>query len=243
MPEFASPPAQDSSAAPDPASPANGPSADRPAIGAVQRLSWGLVAACAAFGMCGSLVLSLGDSLDGSTGVGLGPTLVRYVSFFTILTNLAVLIAATSFLLGGRPGPVLRVLTLNAVTGIVITGVVHWFLLRPISETPPGVPALVDTVQHIVVPLLTAVVWIVVGPRGHVRGRTVLGSLLFPLAYLVWTLAHGTATGWYPYPFIDVAVVGYADALHAGIVILVIMEILACGCWLRERLTPAGRLA
>jgi hypothetical protein len=35
----------------------------------------------------------------------------------------------------------------------------------------------------------------------------------FPLAYLAWTLLHGAASGWYPYPFLDVSELGYPRAL------------------------------
>ncbi len=38
-------------------------------------------------------------------------------------------------------------------------------------------------------------------------------ALLFPLAYGAWTLAHGAATGWYPYPFVDVVDLGYLRVL------------------------------
>jgi hypothetical protein len=45
--------------------------------------------------------------------------------------------------------------------------------------------------------------------------------LWYPLVYLVWTLLHGAVTGWYPYPFVDVADLGYPRALIniAGLVV------------------------
>ncbi len=48
-----------------------------------------------------------------------------------------------------------------------------------------------------------------------------MSALGFPLAYLVWTVIHGAATGWYPYPFVDVAELGYARAAvnTAGLVL------------------------
>jgi hypothetical protein len=205
------------------------------AVGGAARLLWGIVAVCAVFGMCGSFVQTLGDALSSAQGPGPAVVVVRYFSYFTILTNLFVAMVSVPLSRGRRPGPLLRVLTLNAVTGIVITGVVHWFLLRPISDIAPGVPTLLDDVQHVLVPVITPIVWLVIGPHGHVRARTFAASLVFPLIYLVWTLVHGAATGWYPYPFIDIPTVGYRSALSVGGLILVIMCALAALCWAWDR--------
>lgn len=204
-------------------------------LGAAPRILWGIVAVCAVFGMCGSFVQTVGTALSTADGPGLATTVVRYLSYFTILTNLFVALVAVSLTVGRRPGALLRVLTLNGVTGIVITGVVNWFLLRPGSVIAPGVPTLLDSVQHIVVPVIAPIVWLVIGPRGFVHARTLLASLIFPLAYLAWTLVHGAATGWYPYPFIDIPTVGYASALTVGGLILVIMCLLAVLCWAWDR--------
>lgn len=204
-------------------------------IGAAPRILWGIVAVCAVFGMCGSFVQTVGNALSAVDGPGVATVVIRYFSYFTILTNLFVVLVAVSLVVGRRPGPILRVLTLNAVTGIVITGVVNWFLLRPGSVIAPGVPTLLDAIQHMVVPVIAPVVWLAIGPRGFVHARTFAASLIFPLAYLAWTLIHGAATGWYPYPFIDIPRVGYASALTVGGLILVIMCLLAALCWVFDR--------
>jgi TRAP-type C4-dicarboxylate transport system permease small subunit len=39
-------------------------------------------------------------------------------------------------------------------------------------------------------------------------------ALVWPLAWIGYTLAHGAATGWYPYDFLDVSALGYAVALR-----------------------------
>jgi hypothetical protein len=38
------------------------------------------------------------------------------------------------------------------------------------------------------------------------------GMLAYPIAWLAYTFVRGAATGCYPYPFLDVNVVGYARA-------------------------------
>ena len=37
--------------------------------------------------------------------------------------------------------------------------------------------------------------------------------LIYPLAYVAYTLAHGAVMNWYPYPFLDVTQLGYLTVL------------------------------
>jgi len=59
-------------------------------------------------------------------------------------------------------------------------------------------------------------------PKQNLNWRVGLSAMGFPLVYLVWTLAHGAVSGWYPYPFVDVAELGYPRALAniAGLVLV-----------------------
>jgi hypothetical protein len=34
-----------------------------------------------------------------------------------------------------------------------------------------------------------------------------------PLAYGIWTVVHGSAANWYPYPFVDMRSLGYEQGL------------------------------
>src|SRR5690625_5080693 len=65
---------------------------------------------------------------------GVVTSVIRFFTFFTILSNLMVVVSSLPIALGARLNVPLRVLRLNAVAAIVITGVVHWFLLRPGSD-------------------------------------------------------------------------------------------------------------
>jgi len=65
-----------------------------------------------------------------------------------------------------------------------------------------------EKILHAVSPLLFALDWLLVVPRGRVAWSTALTVLAFPAAYLVWVLALGMATGWYPYPFLHLGTIG-----------------------------------
>jgi len=51
--------------------------------------------------------------------------------------------------------------------------------------------------------------------------RIGLAWLLYPLAYLVYTLIRGAQVDWYPYPFLDVSRHGYGGVLLNCAVMLV----------------------
>jgi hypothetical protein len=53
------------------------------------------------------------------------------------------------------------------------------------------------------VPVLAVTGWLIFGPRPRVTLRVVLLSLIWPAAWLGYTLVRGGLTGWYPYPFLN----------------------------------------
>lgn len=62
---------------------------------------------------------------------------------------------------------------------------------------------------HTVTPIMALIGWLVFGSaQRRVRWRWAVLWLVYPLAYLVFALVRGAATGEYPYPFLDVAELG-----------------------------------
>jgi hypothetical protein len=162
--------------------------------------------------------------LHDKTGTALASASLHFFSFFTIQTNLLV---AAAFLVPvvWRNSAVGRFLSRasvrTAIAGyIIIVGVVFYFLLSHLE--PPGGPELFfERVLHYVTPPLFVLDWLLFVPRGEVGWRVGLLSLGFPAGYAAYTLLHGAASGWYPYPFLDVSELGYRDALAnmAGLVL------------------------
>lgn len=144
------------------------------------------------------LVIS-GDSVLAEQEV---PTLLvrlgRLVSYFTIQSNL--LVAVTAVQLARDPvrdGRWWRPVRAAALVGITVTGLVHFVLLRPLLHLE-GASWVADRMLHVLVPLLAVVGWLVTGPRPRAPWRDASFALLWPLAWLVWTLVVGVLTGWYP---------------------------------------------
>ena len=118
---------------------------------------------------------------------------------------------STSLLLALRPdrtSVVFRVARLTGIVAITITFVVFHAVLKKLLDLESW--ALVaDNLLHTIVPILAMIGWLVFGPR-RLTSRPILWlSAVFPLFVLcIFTLIRGAIVGWYPYPFIDVNVLG-----------------------------------
>lgn len=153
------------------------------------------------------------------------------------LTNLTILMSALVFtsLALSLKTPLSRFCRQPSVISAVVAylafvGIAYNLLLRHLWA-PTGYRALVNESLHTVVPLLSMVYWIFFVPVFHSSVRKSLLWLVYPLGYLAITLWRGAASGFYPYPFINVSTLGYprvmlnASLLLAGFIGLMVLLI------------------
>lgn len=63
--------------------------------------------------------------------------------------------------------------------------------------------------------------------------------MLWPLAWLAWTLAVGRLTGWVPYPFLDADAEGWTHVTVAcAAITALLLALLALARWLDGVLSP-----
>ena len=188
------------------------------------------------------ILILLGENILDSSSVttGLPEQVRRYFSYFTIQSNLLVAIAMFMVITGRTGSQLFRVLRLASLIGITVTGVVAAVALPP-SPNYTTANLICDRLLHIVVPVLTFVGWIAFGPRGFVTRRDLLPSLIWPVAWLVATLALAPLTHWYPYPFLNVDAIGWGRVLVncAGVAVLFLL-LAALALWADNRL-PGDR--
>jgi hypothetical protein len=133
---------------------------------------------------------------------------VRFFSYFTILSNLLVLLVTASAALAPESasgswfaGPVVRggvALYIGVTMGIYAT------VLRQLWE-PQGAQWWADSGLHYAVPTLYLAWWLFAVPHGALRWMHVPRWLLFPAGYLCWVFVRGAWAREYPYPFLDLA--------------------------------------
>lgn len=138
-----------------------------------------------------------------------------------------------------RDGRTWRAVRLAAVLGISITAVVHFVLLRPLLDLD-GLDALADTLLHKVVPVLAVVAWVGWGPRPRIDRRTILLALIWPVAWLAFTLVVRQVTGWVPYPFLDADEDGWGAVAVSCLAVTALFVVAALGATALDRRMPAA---
>ncbi len=141
--------------------------------------------------------------------VSLGLSVINFFSYFTNLSNL---FAAIVLLWGARgpgshgaTGPPDRVRAI-AATQMTVVGVVFAILLRDVDLG--ALEPWVNVVLHYVMPCAIVIDWMVQPPRARLEPRDIVICLAFPAVYLSYVLLRGSAAGWYPYPFLNPALMG-----------------------------------
>ena len=173
---------------------------------------------------------------------GIGETLVRFFSFFTILTNILVALYFTVRVFGlKRRGWVLfhRRATPMALTAfIVVVGIVYQMVLRSIWN-PTGLQQIVDELLHTIIPVFMYVYWLLFCAKNFVGWKELQSWLLYPVLYVVWVLVRGNFSGFYPYPFLEVPQLGMgAVALNVFMVLALILLIMTALYFLGKLLRP-----
>ena len=205
-----------------------------------------VLAAIVAFALVAQLGLLVAGGADANSGVldqtaPVGVRLVRFFSYFTVESNLLVLAASTTLAINPRrDGRWWRVLHLDALLGIVITGVVFELLLAKIVHLT-GLPFVLNVCFHYISPWAVLLGWLLFGPRPRIGWTTVGWAFVWPVLWIGYTFAHGAATGWYPYPFLNPENLGYHAALINTGLVLVGAAALALGFKALDRWLPIGR--
>lgn len=163
-----------------------------------------------------------GEGLSGAIG-----RLLDFVSYFTILSNVIVVIVLFALWRGRiRPTSRWRALRLDSVLMITITGLIFAILLAPDAQLQ-GLQYVTNTIEHYITPVLTVLTFLIWGPRRWFRLSTVPAALVIPLAWVAYSLIRGAVIDAYPYGFLDVAAYGYGTVFLNVLGILVFGIVLA----------------
>lgn len=181
----------------------------------------------------------------GNPDQGLLGRVFDYFTYFTIWSNILVaIITSMLFLRPNRDSFVFRVLRLDSVLMIVVTGIIYNAILAG-SAKLQGLEVVSNLFDHVLTPIVSLVVWLIVGPRGWISIRIIGAALILPIIWLAFALARGAAMGAYPYGFVDVAKYGYGTVL-LNVLNIVIFAIVLCLIlwgidWVIRRVTQRGR--
>jgi hypothetical protein len=151
--------------------------------------------------------------ITGDTGPDPVNRTINFFSYFTILTNILAALAMTLSIL--KPGSYFdRPSVRTAIAAyIIVVAVTYHLILRDLWD-PQGLQWIADITLHYVTPIQFALDWHLFVPKRAIPWSTALTALVYPLVYMGWTLWHGSWSGFYPYPFVDVSQIGLQKALE-----------------------------
>ena len=130
--------------------------------------------------------------------------MVNFFSFFTIQSNIIGAVAVTIAALAGpaaRGSVWLSQLRGAATLYMGVTGMIFSLLLSGADVQTP-IPW-VNSVLHYIFPLFIVIDWLVDRSVRPLALRQGLVFLVYPVAYLAYSLIRGPIVDWYPYPFLD----------------------------------------
>ena len=161
------------------------------------------------------LQLWLSLRLVHSQGKSTAQGLLVFFGYFTVLSNLFVAICATAGArrrIRDRPRGLYGIGVVGcATTAIIVVGLGYHLLLREIWD-PQGLQKLADVLLHYAVPVAAVLHWFAYPHVERLSWRAPLAWCAYPVAYFIYALARGAVLHSYPYPFIDVGVLGYGRA-------------------------------
>lgn len=142
-------------------------------------------------------------------------TIIRFFTFFTILTNILVAIVFTIIFIK----PVTRwtfFLKPNTQTAIAVyifvVGFVYNAILRFIWQ-PQGLQRIIDEMLHLIIPLIYVIYWCFKINKEGIIWKNILGWLIYPIVYLIVIVIRGNYSNYYPYPFINISELGISKVV------------------------------
>jgi hypothetical protein len=179
----------------------------------VARVVFGLTALTVLVGLIVQIGVSVNAAAEDSYFQGAAARIFNMFCYFTVQSNTIVMVTTALLAIDPtRDSTVFRMFRIAGLIDIAITGVVYHLALADLQQLD-GTALVADQLLHTVVPLLAVIGWIVFGPRGRITWRDVGLATIIPIAWCVFTLIRGPIVDFYPYPFIDVRVHGYATVL------------------------------
>ena len=158
-----------------------------------------------------------------------GYNAVNFFSFFTNLTNIfaaIVLIAGAIHLIRRKdPTETDDIIRGSATVAIAIVGIVFGLLL---SRMENDMIPWTNFVVHYLMPVVMVLDWLIQPPKATLAPSHIWYWVIYPIAYLIYSLIHGAATNWYPYWFIDpgkspggwIGVTLYSAAITVGFLLV-----------------------
>ncbi|MEO0327728.1 MAG: Pr6Pr family membrane protein [Pseudomonadota bacterium] len=155
--------------------------------------------------------------------------LIRFNSFFTILTNTLVLFVYLSQFKQGVLCFFNRsIVKATALASYLVVMIVYHLLLSA-AHNPTGMEAIANLFLHYIGPVLFPLWWWFEGRSGNLNWSQLPKLLIFPVAYLVYVNVRAFIVNEYPYEFLNIklnGIAGVAPIVGAIVVLFLILGLI-----------------
>jgi hypothetical protein len=131
--------------------------------------------------------------------------------YYTTQTNLMVTIWWTLAIIWHNKPDSLKKITgplKGAFTLYITTTFVFFAILLQVFYTPTGWAAFSNVIVHYLTPIAFIVDWVLTEYEWKYEWKYLPYWTLYPISYLLFSFIHGTITGDYIYPFLDISTRG-----------------------------------
>lgn len=167
----------------------------------------------------------------------MGWNVANFFSFFTIQSNILIVGLLLTIGIGNLLGITKSIASLRGALTLYIsmTGIIYFLLLAGNEVALQTTIPWVNIVLHYLLPIVVIGDWIAFPPKNNVPFKAALVWLVYPIAYLTYSLTRGAVTGWYPYPFLNPLTTGWPNVVAMCLIIAMGTIGLA---WLIVKRTP-----
>jgi hypothetical protein len=147
----------------------------------------------------------------------------NFFSFFTIESNLlavVILILSALALTRGKENRLVAILRGANTMNMIVVGVVFTLLLSGIKDAEFTAVPWDNLVLHYIMPVVVALDWFIDIPKVRIAFKQALVWLIFPAAYVMYSLIRGHFVHWYPYPFLSPSEHGYLGVVTTSMALV-----------------------
>jgi len=149
--------------------------------------------------------------------------------YFTIQSNIFISVYFLFKAFSNKLNPMTHAIESALTLYIFITGSIYLILLSGIKFNLGPLYDYGNILVHYVVPVLCVLEWLFLTSKRTLTYSNILNFSIFPLCYLILTLVRGSFTNFYPYPFANVAQLGFLQVMINSFFIMLFITLSAAG--------------
>ena len=170
----------------------------------------------------------------------------EYFSYFTIQSAMiTIVVLAVGGVMAFRMHAdtvLYTTIRVSVLAYAVVTAGVYNGLLRGIPDEGYVVSAWPGEIMHVWIPLFVLLDWLLSPGRPALRWTALRIVVIYPLAWVAFTLVRGAVTAWFPYPFLEFSTGFVSVALYIVAIAAFIIGIASLGIAYSRRMS-ARRVA